>query len=94
MVKESYEGGYQASALGHAIFTEADNWDELKENVFKWARAGSNLFLYSNNSGNGKTTWATKIFLQFVFEYARLMAVKRRAELPQSLVRCPRQGCG
>ncbi|MBK8829589.1 MAG: 2-oxoisovalerate dehydrogenase [Saprospiraceae bacterium] len=33
MVKESYEGGYQASALGHAIFTEADNWDELKENV-------------------------------------------------------------
>ncbi len=33
MVKESDEGGYQASALGHAIFTEADSWDELKENV-------------------------------------------------------------
>ena len=33
MVKESDEGGFQASALGHAIFTEADNWDEPKENV-------------------------------------------------------------
>lgn len=33
MVKESDEGGYEASALGHAIFTEADSWDELKTNV-------------------------------------------------------------
>jgi hypothetical protein len=33
MVKESDEGGYEAAALGHAIFTEADTWEELKENV-------------------------------------------------------------
>jgi hypothetical protein len=33
MVTESDEGGYEASALGHAIFTEAHNWDELKLNV-------------------------------------------------------------
>ena len=33
MVKESDEGGYEASALGYAIFTEADSWDELKANV-------------------------------------------------------------
>jgi hypothetical protein len=33
MVKESDEGGYEASALGHAIFTEADSWEELKTNV-------------------------------------------------------------
>ena len=33
MVKESDEGGYEASALRHAIFTEADSWDELKANV-------------------------------------------------------------
>ena len=31
MVKESDEGGYEASALGHAIFTEADTWEELKK---------------------------------------------------------------
>ena len=33
MVKESNEGGYEASALGHAIITEADNWEELKDHV-------------------------------------------------------------
>lgn len=33
MVKESDEGGYEASALGHAIVTEADTWEELKEHV-------------------------------------------------------------
>ncbi len=33
MVKESEEGGYEASALDHAIVTEADSWEELKSNV-------------------------------------------------------------
>ena len=29
-VQESPEGGYQARALGHSIFTEADSLEELK----------------------------------------------------------------
>jgi hypothetical protein len=29
-VQESPEGGYEARALGHSIFTEADTLDELK----------------------------------------------------------------
>jgi hypothetical protein len=29
-VQESPEGGYEAHALGHAIFTQADSLDELK----------------------------------------------------------------
>jgi hypothetical protein len=29
-VEESPEGGYEARALGHAIFTQADTMDELK----------------------------------------------------------------
>jgi hypothetical protein len=33
VVKESDEGGYEAEALGVAIFTEADTWETLKENV-------------------------------------------------------------
>jgi hypothetical protein len=32
-VSESPEGGYEARALGHAIFTEADSLDELKKMV-------------------------------------------------------------
>lgn len=29
-VRESPEGGYEARALGHSIFTEADSLEELK----------------------------------------------------------------
>jgi hypothetical protein len=32
-VEEAAEGGYTARALGHAIFTEADSLDELRDNV-------------------------------------------------------------
>ena len=32
-VEEAHEGGYIASALGHAIFTEADTLDELRTAV-------------------------------------------------------------
>lgn len=30
LVEESLEGGYEARALGHSIFTEADTIDDLK----------------------------------------------------------------
>ena len=30
-VTESPEGGYEARALGHSIFTQGDNWQDLKE---------------------------------------------------------------
>jgi hypothetical protein len=30
LVEDAPEGGYTAQALGYAIFTEADTWDELK----------------------------------------------------------------
>jgi hypothetical protein len=33
VVEEAPEGGYNARALGHAIFTEADDLTELKKNV-------------------------------------------------------------
>ncbi len=32
-VEESPEGGYEARALGHSIFTTADTLDELREMV-------------------------------------------------------------
>ena len=32
-VREAEEGGYTARALGHAIFTEGDTWEELRDNV-------------------------------------------------------------
>ena len=30
VVEESAEGGYEARALGHSIFTEADTFEQLK----------------------------------------------------------------
>ena len=33
LVEESPEGGYQATALGHGIFTEADTFESLKTMV-------------------------------------------------------------
>lgn len=32
-VREAEEGGFTARALGHSIFTEAETWDELRQNV-------------------------------------------------------------
>ena len=32
-IRDAEEGGYRARALGHAIFTEAETWEELRRNV-------------------------------------------------------------
>lgn len=32
-VEESDEGGYEAQALGYSIYTQAETFDDLKENV-------------------------------------------------------------
>jgi hypothetical protein len=34
-VREAEEGGYVARALGQAIFTEAETWQELRDNVLE-----------------------------------------------------------
>jgi hypothetical protein len=33
VVEESAEGGYEARALGHSIFTEADTYHDLKKMI-------------------------------------------------------------
>lgn len=34
-IRDAEEGGYCARALGHAIFTEAETWEELRDNVLE-----------------------------------------------------------
>jgi hypothetical protein len=34
-VRDAEEGGYCAKALGHAIFTEAHTWEQLRANVLE-----------------------------------------------------------
>jgi hypothetical protein len=38
-VTESVEGGFEAQALGHHIFTQGDTWDDLREMVKDAVRA-------------------------------------------------------
>jgi hypothetical protein len=33
LIEEDPDGGFNAQALGHSIFTEADTADELKKNI-------------------------------------------------------------
>jgi hypothetical protein len=33
IVEESPEGGYEARAVGHSVFTEAETYDELKSRI-------------------------------------------------------------
>jgi len=33
LIEDSAEGGYEAHALGHSIFTEAESLDEIKEMI-------------------------------------------------------------
>jgi predicted RNase H-like HicB family nuclease len=34
-VRDAEEGGFYARALGHAIFTEAETWDDLRTNLLE-----------------------------------------------------------
>jgi len=34
-VRDVDEGGFYARALGHAIFTEAETWEQLRSNVLE-----------------------------------------------------------
>jgi len=34
-IRDAEEGGFYARALGHAIFTQAESWDELRANLIE-----------------------------------------------------------
>ena len=34
-IRDAEEGGFSARALGNAIFTEAETWEELRTNVLE-----------------------------------------------------------
>lgn len=38
---------------------------EIKSNILEFVDNGSNLYIHSNTTGNGKTSWAIKILLKY-----------------------------
>ena len=46
---------------------------EIRDNIVEFVNSGGCLYLYSNTCGNGKTTWAIKLMLQYfndIWEYS------------------------
>ncbi len=43
---------------------------EVRENIVSFVKEGKNLLITSNCTGNGKTTWASKMLLQYINTYA------------------------
>jgi DNA replication protein DnaC len=41
---------------------------DIKENILSFIAAGTNLYIYSEHAGNGKTTWAIKLMQQYFNE--------------------------
>ena len=41
---------------------------DIRENILDFVKCGKNLYIYSNTCGNGKTTWAIKLMLQYFNE--------------------------
>ena len=42
--------------------------NEIKNNIKDFVQSGKNLYLYSENTGNGKTTWAIKLLQSYFNE--------------------------
>jgi DNA replication protein DnaC len=38
---------------------------DIKQDIENWVKDGNNLYIYSNNFGNGKTSWAIKLMLAY-----------------------------
>ncbi len=38
---------------------------DIKKNILDFVKEGKNLYLYSNTTGNGKTSWAIKLMLKY-----------------------------
>lgn len=44
---------------------EFDRLAEIQNNIEEWVNEGNNLYLFSSNCGNYKTTWAIKLMCQY-----------------------------
>ena len=43
-----------------------DKLNDIKSNIVSFVQSGKNLMINSKNTGNGKTTWASKLIMQYL----------------------------
>lgn len=64
---------------------------EIQMNIKDYVQSGNNLYLYSSQVGNGKTTWMVKLLLQYFHEICFGNCHKERGlfiNVPTYLARC------
>lgn len=64
---------------------------EIQENIYDFVKQGKNIYLYSKQLGNGKTTWMVKLLLQYFNEVWYGNGFKERGiiiNVPTYLIRC------
>ena len=54
-----------ASPLDYKAYETLSN---IRENILDFTKHGRQLYIYSDNCGNGKTTWSIKLMLQYFNE--------------------------
>lgn len=54
-----------ASPLDYKAYEALSN---IRENIVDFTKTGKQLYIYSDNCGNGKTTWSIKLMLQYFNE--------------------------
>lgn len=62
----------------------------IKDNIIKFVSEGNNLLIFSNNCGNGKTTWCRKLCTQYVNDIYNIL-LERHKEfcLSDNILNCP-----
>lgn len=68
-----------------------ENLSYIRENIVEFTDSGQSLYIYSDICGNGKTTWATKLVLQYfndVWEHTGYNARGVFINVPTFLYQC------
>lgn len=64
----------EARRIKPTLFIDKDGSDEesftrlanIEKNIVQFVNGGENLYLYSNNTGNGKTSWALRLAFDYI----------------------------
>lgn len=60
---------------------------DLEFNIISFVKEGRSLYIYSENKGNGKTSWAIRLIQAFVKDYSRIMISCNKYPLENCLFR-------
>lgn len=66
LLSEAQQYPPQLEANGKEEFDTFKELTAIKSNINEFVKAGNNILIYSEYTGNGKTSWATKLIMQYL----------------------------